>query len=221
VWLLDLGADQVESLGDLLCVLNFVLAPLGSTPVEGLALVNDVVEGSDNLLHGDSSVWSMGKDNVDVVESQVLERDVETLNDVLSRQTSGILGLASLSTEEDLGGNDNVSSVPAKLLDHSTHLSLGFTGRVGLGVVEHVDTVVETGLHEVFDNVTFLGITDGQPSTVTEDGDSKTGVAHVSVKHLWVWLESRGGLCGRHSGSDDLLDLGCEVFRFETCFVEQ
>jgi hypothetical protein len=124
----------------------------------------------------------MGKDNVDVVESQVLERDVETLNDVLSRQTSGILGLASLSTEEDLGGNDNVSSVPAELLDNSTHLSLGFSCRVGLGIVEHVDTVVETGLHEVFDNVTFLGITDAAFLTVSEPfiatGTSRTHVNH-------------------------------------------
>ena len=60
-----------------------------------------------------------------VVKTQVLEGDVQSLDNVLSRKTTGVLGLLSASTEENLGGDDNVPSVPSELLDDSAHFTLG------------------------------------------------------------------------------------------------
>lgn len=47
----------------------------------------------------------MGKDNIDVRLLQALERALETLNDVLSAETTSV-GLLAASTEEDLCSED-------------------------------------------------------------------------------------------------------------------
>lgn len=85
----------------------------------------------------------MGEDNINVVELEVLQALQGSLDDVLPRQSTGVVGLLSVGTEEDLGGDDVVSSIlsssegvawrrregsvthPSGLLQNSTHLLLG------------------------------------------------------------------------------------------------
>ena len=67
----------------------------------------------------------MGEDDINVVELEVLQALQSSLDNVLPGKTSGVVGLFSVGTEEDLGGDDDVSSVPAELLDDTTHLPLG------------------------------------------------------------------------------------------------
>jgi len=53
----------------------------------------------------------MGEDDINVVELQVLQTLKGSLDDVLPGKTSGVVGFLSVGTEEDLGGDDVVSSV--------------------------------------------------------------------------------------------------------------
>jgi len=53
----------------------------------------------------------MSKDNINVIKLQVLQTLKSTFNDVLSGKTSSVVGLFSVGTKEDLGGDDVVSSI--------------------------------------------------------------------------------------------------------------
>jgi hypothetical protein len=53
----------------------------------------------------------VGKDDINVFKLQVLQTLKSTLNDVFPGKTSGVVGFLSVGTEEDLGGDDVVSSV--------------------------------------------------------------------------------------------------------------
>lgn len=53
----------------------------------------------------------MGKDNINVVELEVLQTLQSTLNDVLPGKTTSVVRFLSVGTEEDLGGDDVISSV--------------------------------------------------------------------------------------------------------------
>jgi hypothetical protein len=53
----------------------------------------------------------MGEDDINVVELEVLQALQSSLDDVLPGKTSGVVGLFSVGTKEDLGGDDVISSV--------------------------------------------------------------------------------------------------------------
>ena len=53
----------------------------------------------------------MSKDDVNVFKLQVLQTLKSTLDNVFPGKTSGVVGFLSVGTEEDLGGDDVVSSV--------------------------------------------------------------------------------------------------------------
>jgi hypothetical protein len=55
----------------------------------------------------------VGKDDINVFKLQVLQTLKSTLDDVFPGKTSGVVGFLSVGTEEDLGGDDVVSSVLA------------------------------------------------------------------------------------------------------------
>jgi hypothetical protein len=60
----------------------------------------------------------VGKDDINVFKLQVLQTLKSTFNDVLPGKTSGVVGLFSVGTKEDLGGDNVVSSVLFCQLDH-------------------------------------------------------------------------------------------------------
>lgn len=99
--------------------------------------VNEPVEGADNLLHGGGDVRAVSKDDVHIVEAEALERGVGTLDDVLARQTTGVVDLLAVGAKEDLGRDDNVAAVPAKLPDDTAHLKLRLASGVALGVLRY------------------------------------------------------------------------------------
>lgn len=95
----------------------------------------------------------MGKDDVDVGQIQALEGQVDTLDNVLARETDVVqpaLGLVNVSrvvlAVVDLGGDDKVVLLPAKVLDGLAEDDLGLRGRVVLAGVEEVDTGIVGGL---------------------------------------------------------------------------
>jgi hypothetical protein len=53
----------------------------------------------------------VSKDDINVFKLQVLQTLKSTFDNVLPGKTSGIVGFLSVGTEEDLGGDDVVSSV--------------------------------------------------------------------------------------------------------------
>jgi len=105
-----------------------------------------VGESPDDLLHGGAEVGPVGEDDVDIVELEALERGLHSLQKVLPGHPAVI---GTLSSPEDLGGDDVITPLPAQLLQGVTHDPLGIAhvGAVGLGVVEEVDPALKGQLH--------------------------------------------------------------------------
>ena len=80
--LLDDGSHETESVGDAPGIGDFAGGPLGCSPVEGLTVVDEVVESAHDLLHGGIAVGTMSVDDVYVWQVQTLEREVHALDDV-------------------------------------------------------------------------------------------------------------------------------------------
>lgn len=167
-------------LGNLGSLHNLDSRPLGSSPVVGeVQVANDLGEALDNLLHGSANIRPVCKDNVHVGLLKPLQRALESLNDVLPAQATGV-GLLATSTEEDLCAQDVLVTGPVELLEGVSHFDL--TGAVGvdLGSVEEVDSVVPCGLHALLDNVAVLGAAVGEPAAEGEDRDLQTAWAEVA-----------------------------------------
>ncbi len=81
------GADHVQPVGDAPRFGDLVGVPFRGAPVEGLARVDDVVEGPDRLLDRRVPVWAVGVDEVDVGEAQALEGEVEAFDYVLAGES--------------------------------------------------------------------------------------------------------------------------------------
>lgn len=83
-----------------------------------------------------------------------------------------------------LGGDYNVASVPAKMLDSSAHYFLGFTPCVPFCAVEEIDPGIvscfETGECVVVANVATIC----EPATQRNSRDLKTCLAYEAILHL-------------------------------------
>jgi len=173
--------------------------PLGSSPVVcKVQVADDLGEALNNLLHGSADIRPVCENNVHVRLLQPLQRALETLDNVLSAEATGV-GLLTASAEEDLGAQNVLVTGPVELLEGIAHLNLALTVGVDLGGVEEVDAVVPGGLHALLDNVAVLGATIGEPATEGEDRDLETAGAKVAELHvLGVEDASDGG--SRHDG---------------------
>lgn len=173
--LFDDGADKTKTVGYPPRRGDLVGAPFRSSPVKGLAGIDEVVKGPHGLLHRGASIGAVGVDDVDVFEVEAGERLVHALDDVLPRQAGIVDGvLAKLATpiELSIGGesfalatynandggrrpsamtylcrDDQVISVPAKVLDGLAHNDLGLSPSVSLSRIEEVDAAVVGSLH--------------------------------------------------------------------------
>src|SRR5690349_8244660 len=66
---------------------NLISTPLRGAPVHGHALVDDMVKGTNSLLHGCQPVRAMGVHNVDISQLKTLQRCLQALNDMLPGKT--------------------------------------------------------------------------------------------------------------------------------------
>lgn len=68
----------------------------------------------------------MAKDNINVVESQILERLSQAFNDVLAGKSFGV-GSVNFFTEKDLGSQHKVMSWDIEAVKSNTDLSFCFS----------------------------------------------------------------------------------------------
>lgn len=72
-WLLHERTNEVQ----LVCVSpglgNFIGVPFGGTPVQSLALIDDVVKGTDGLFNGSTAVGPVRVNKVDILEPKTLQ----------------------------------------------------------------------------------------------------------------------------------------------------
>lgn len=93
---LDSRSNEVVLLGNLSGLHDLRSRPFTRAPIVGQVEVADALsETLDNLLHRRAHVRAMGKDNVNIVELQALERGLEAFADVLAGQTTGVRLLAA------------------------------------------------------------------------------------------------------------------------------
>ena len=94
--LLGNGRNEVVLLGDLGRLHNLDGGPLGRAPVVGeVEVANALGEALDDLLHRGADVGPVGEHDVDVRLLQTSEGALETLNNVLAGETTGVGLLAA------------------------------------------------------------------------------------------------------------------------------
>jgi len=84
--------------------------PLAGAPVEGLALVDDVVHRADRLLDRSVEIRAVAENQIHVVELEPCECGVGSLDHMLARQ-SAVVG--TVAAPEDLGRDHKVGAFPA------------------------------------------------------------------------------------------------------------
>jgi hypothetical protein len=174
--------------------------PLGSSPVVcKVQVADDLSEALDNLLHGSADIRPVCEHNVHVRLLQPLQRALETLDNVLPAEATGV-GLLAACAEEDLGAEDVLVTRPVELLEGIAHLNLALTVGVHLRGVEEVDAVVPGGLHALLDNVAVLSAAVGEPATKGEDGNLETAGTKVAELHVLGVKDASDGGRGHDGG---------------------
>lgn len=82
-------------------------------------------------------------DDIDVIHVEALEGGLCALNDVFPGET---LVVRSRAAPEDLGGDDDIGSLPTELSDGLSHDLLSAAIGVNLSVVEEIDAIVTAAL---------------------------------------------------------------------------
>jgi hypothetical protein len=115
-------------------------------------------------------VGTVGKDDIDVWRLESLQRTLQSLDDVLLRQASGVWLFAAGSKEDlnssamlsyhfaaqsYLGGQDIFISRPIEFLESSAHFNFGLATGVRLGSIEEIDTMVPGSLEAFLDYVSL------------------------------------------------------------------
>lgn len=128
--------------------------------------------------------------HIDVVHVEPLERGLSALDYVLPGQA---LVVGTGATPEDLGGDDDVGSLPAELADSLAHDLLGAAVGVDLGVVEEVDAVVAAALEERLGLLHVELVPEAHPRPVGELAHLQPRPSQVLVLHLDSATERAGG----------------------------
>lgn len=121
-WLLHDWSNKTKTVGVAPGGCDLGRSPLRGSPVEGLALIDNVVECSHSLFHWGLPIWSMGVDDVDIIESQSLQCLIGTLDNMLAVQPDIVDRSVSVSgSPVDLGGNNDRVALPSEVLNGSAH----------------------------------------------------------------------------------------------------
>jgi hypothetical protein len=138
--------DQTQPIRNPPCVGKFFGGPLTGSPVESPPTLNHVVECADNLLHGGEAVGAVSVNQVDILEAQTVQRGSHTFDHMLSRKTNRVLRAGLVRTvrspEVDLGADDDIAALPAKLSNGFSHYDLGLTLAIALGGVEETENLL-------------------------------------------------------------------------------
>lgn len=120
--------------------LNIVGLPLGCAPIQGLARLNNLGEGPDDLLHRRQRIGPVSHDNVDIIQAKAAERRVHAFKHVFFREASVV---GSGPAPEELGRDNYVAALAADVAKGLAEYLLALPGRIHFGRVEVVDAVVE------------------------------------------------------------------------------
>ena len=166
-----------------MCFHDLSAAPLAGTPVEYLALLDEVMHRPDHFFNGYVRVGTMAEEQVEIVELQALQCFMAGLEHMLAAQT-GLVGLVRITPPEiDLTGYHVGTPVPVLCLQHTTHhqftLAVGITFRI----IEEVDARVVCEPHQPVGRVVFNLFVECHPAAIRKDTQLKAGAAHVPVFH--------------------------------------
>jgi hypothetical protein len=99
-------------------------APVASSPVKSLTLLDDVIEASTYLFHGCVCIEGMSKHYIDVVHIQPLQRLVNALDNMFSIGAGYKVDI--LAYLPDLSCDDDILSVDLAVADASAKCFLTF-----------------------------------------------------------------------------------------------
>jgi len=127
-WGTNQRPDQIQLISDPPRIRNLLRGPLASTPIKRPSTLNNMVESAHNFLHGCLPVWTVRVHQVDILESQPIERSPQTLDDMFPRQPNRILCpclvYAVGCAEVDFGADHDIAAPPSVLVDRFAHYYL-------------------------------------------------------------------------------------------------
>ena len=169
---------------------------LGDAVVQDLALVDQVAQRLQGLLHRRGRIEAVAVIQVDVIHAEILQAPLAVGQDVLAGQA--VLVRARAGREEHLAGDHDL--VARILLEHTAEEDLGVAARVGVGAVEEVDAGLPRLTYDLR-RVLHGGrvLQPGHPAAQRDFADLDAGLADVAILH--VWFLSHAGIRSARSSS--------------------
>ena len=169
---------------------------LGDAVVQDLALVDQVAQRLQGLLHRRGRIEAVAVIQVDVIHAEILQAPLAVGQDVLAGQAM-LVGTGA-GREEHLAGDDHL--VARILLEHAAEEDLGVAARIGVGAVEEVDAGLPRLTYDLR-RVLHGGrvLQPGHPAAQRDLTDLNAGLADVAILH--VWFLSHAGIRSARSSS--------------------
>jgi len=125
---------------------DFLRGPFRGAPVEHLALVNQVAHGAHRLLDRRIRISPMTKIEIEVIDLQPAHGVVARREDMLAAQAFLV---GNIPAPENLARNQEGLVRPAHLPQDVAHDRFGTARRVGLRIIEKINALVVSGLHQI------------------------------------------------------------------------
>ena len=164
--------------------------------IQDLALIHQIAQRLQGLLHRGGRVEAVAVVQVDVVHAEVLQAPLAVSQDVLAGQA--MLVRTGAGREEHLAGDHDL--VARVLLEHAAEEDLGVAAGVGVGAVEEVDAglpCLAYDLRRVLHGRRVLE--PGHPAAQRDLADLDAGLADVTILH--VRFLSHAGIAPQSSSS--------------------
>src|SRR6266550_7129129 len=142
--------------------------------------MNQIIHCPDRLLDRRIRIRTMTEEQIEIGYLQSSKGISARFIHMLPRQT---LVVGSVSTPEDLAGDDDTLSSPTQVFDRVPHNRLSIPVSVGLGIIEEVHASIVSSRHTLDCNLLTHLPTISHPGTQREFAQSESGTPQLTIVH--------------------------------------
>src|SRR6266568_441221 len=142
--------------------------------------MNQIIHCPDRLLDRRIRISTMTEEQIEIGYLQSSKGISARFIHMLPRQS---LVVGSVSTPEDLAGDDDTLSAPAQTLERVPHHNLGIAMSISFGIIEEVHPSIVGGRHTLDCNLLTHLPTISHPGTQREFAQSESGTPQLTIVH--------------------------------------
>ena len=159
-------------------------APDTCSPIQNLALRDEVGHGANRFFDRCLRIGSMTKEKIQVIDLQPLQSGVTGVKNMFAAEPVLVRFLGVFGrTKKDLTRNKPGIARPAKFPENLAHHQLGPSGSVPFGVIEKIDSAIVGLDHQGFRDVVCDLVTERDPGSEGKFADFYASFAKSAVVH--------------------------------------